>query len=239
VVAPPGAPSLVVVDVGNTNVKVVAFGPSGEVISSGLFSGPGFPVHLPGGVPVVAVSVSDRNLKAVEAAVGRALPLLPRDPAAPAGAGIDRVCAAAAAHARAKGAAVAAGLGTAATVDAVDAAGAFLGGAIAPGLRAGAAGLAASAPRLPAPDLSPGGVALPGRTTDAALRAGHLVGFAGLVDRLAEEAARAAAGKGDPSLVPVYLHGGDAGAVLPHLRTRVVHAPHLVAEGARLLFLRT
>jgi pantothenate kinase type III len=242
-------PALVVLDVGNTALKAVAFGPGGEVLSAERSPfGPGFaaPAALRGESPLCVVSVSDRHLAALEAAAGRRLPLLGRDfPAAvenrterPGETGHDRLCAAAAAHARARGPAVAAGLGTAITVDAVGASGAFLGGAIAPGLRAAAAGLAAAAPRLPAPDLGPGPVPFPGATSAGALRAGHLLGFAGLVDRLAEEAARAAAAGGDPAAVPVLLHGGDAESLLPLLRRPVVHAPWLVAEGARLLWIR-
>ena len=228
---PRGAsPALIVVDVGNSAVKVVAFDAAGAVLSSVRAAcGPGFRLPaMPPGVPVVAVSVSDRNL----AALGREVPLLRPSAGDPPGTGIDRLCAATAAHGRAGGAAVAAGLGTAITVDAVDAAGRFLGGSIAPGVRAAAAGLTALAPALPAPDLAAGAVPAPGPTTAAALRSGHLLGCAGLVDRLIEEAARLA-GKG----APVLLHGGDAAVLAPLLRTRVVAAPDLVAEGARLRFL--
>ncbi len=243
------APSLVVLDVGNTALKAVAFGPGGAILSAErLPFGPGFaaPASLCGGGPLCVVSVSDLHLASLEAAAGRRLPLLGRDrplpvenrTRVPAETGHDRLCAAAAAHARARGPAVAAGAGTAITVDAVDASGAFLGGAVAPGLRAAAAGLGAAAPRLPAPDLAPGPVPFPGATAAGALRAGHLLGFAGLVDRLAEEAARAAAAGGDPAAVPLLLHGGDAEALLPLLRRPAVHAPWLVAEGARLLWIR-
>ncbi len=226
-------PALVVLDVGNTAVKIVAFDAAGAVLSAervlcaSPFALPPFPV---GGCPLVGVAVSDRNLAAVEAALGRPLPLLPDPEDNPFRAGIDRLCAAAGAHARARGAAVAVGLGTAITVDAVGVSGRFLGGFIAPGLRAAAAGLAAAAPRLAPPELHAGPLGEgPGRSTGGALRGGHLRGFAGLVDRLVEDAGGAA--------VPVFLHGGDAGVLGPLLRTRTTAAPHLVAEGARILFL--
>jgi type III pantothenate kinase len=241
--------ALLVLDVGNTALKAVAFDAGGRVLRAARVPfGPGLSLPFPRepGVPAVAVSVSDRNLAALEGAAGGGLLLLGRDlPAAvvnrcadPGGTGLDRLCAAVAAHARARGPAVAAGLGTAITVDAADASGAFLGGAVAPGLRAAAAGLAGAAPRLPPPDLAPGPAPLPGRTTGEALRAGFLAGFAGLVDRLAADAAAAAAGGLDEESIPLYLHGGDAEALGPLLRRRHVPAPHLVAEGARILWLR-
>ena len=258
------APSLVVWDVGNTALKVVAFGPRGAV--RGALRVP-LRVPLGNGArpevlaaclrefdrPSVVVSVNDAGLVLLEGALGLPpVPLLGRDlpvvaenrTDAPAETGIDRLCAAAAAHARARGAAVAVGVGTALTVDAVDGTGAFLGGAIGPGLPTTAAGHAPAAPRLPSPDFSPGAPAgYPGRTTAGALRAGFLLGFAGAVDRLAAEASRAAAGGRLPrrrggGRVPVFLHGGDAPLLIPHLGTAGIHAPHLVAEGARVMLLR-
>ena len=243
--------SLTVLDVGNTALKVVVFDGAGRVADCVRWGFSGDPEAAPVRAtlrrlpkPVVAVSVSPVHLEAVRAAVGARLPVVGRDlpipienrTARPRETGADRLCAALAARRRARGPAAAVGLGTAVTADAVDAAGAFLGGAIAPGLRSAAAGLAAAAPRLPLADLDPGPAAYPGETSGEALRAGLLLGFAGLVDRLAAEAARAASG-GRRRAVRVYLHGGDAAAVAPFLKTRTVDAPHLVAEGARLAWL--
>ena len=246
-------PPVTVLDVGNTALKVVAFGPGGKVVDAVRW---GFAAD-PGAAPldgrlgllegaVVAVSVNGAHLERVRRSLPAGLPAAGEEFAVPVDnrterpgeTGADRLCAALAAHARAKGPAVSLGLGTAVTADAVDADGAFLGGAIAPGLRSSAAGLSAAAPRLPFADLDPGGpVPFPGRTTAEALRAGILLGFAGLVDRLAEIARLAAAG-GKRRRVPVFLHGGDAGNLAPLLRSRAVLAPHLVAEGARLAWLR-
>jgi len=242
---------LTVLDVGNTALKVVVFDPRGRVTDCLRWGFSGEPAAAPVGpalrrlrAPIVAVSVSAARLEAVRGALRARLPVVGRDlpipidnrTERPRETGADRLCAALAARRRARGPAVAIGLGTAVTADAVDAAGAFLGGAIAPGLRSAAAGLAAAAPRLPFADLDPGDAAFPGGTTGEALRAGHLLGFAGLVDRLAEEALRAAA-RGRRRRAPVFLHGGDAPAVAPFLRTRAEEAPHLVAEGARIAWL--
>lgn len=232
---PAGEASLVVLDIGNTAVKAVVFDGSGGVLSAArVLCAPGLvlPPVPASAAQVVAVSVSDTSLALVERALGRSLRLLPPPAADPNGTGLDRLCAAAAAHARAGGAAIAAGLGTAVTVDGVGDSGAFMGGFIAPGLRSAAAGLTAAAPRLPAPDLDPGPVPGRGRSTREALRSGFLLGFAGLVDRLILEVRTSAGGE-----VPVFLHGGDADAVGPLMGTRFIAAPHLVAEGARILFL--
>jgi len=262
-----GAVRLLVADVGNTAVKVVAFDAAGAVLRASVHRRRDELVAAGRAlararVPVVVVSVSSRRLAALEACARRRLAVLGRDlplrvanrTLLPAQTGGDRLCAAAAAHARAGGAAVALGVGTAVTVDLVDASGAFLGGAIAPGPSVAEAGLAAAAPRLAAGTESDtflfssgssgrrsraenkkvsDSVRLPARTTGAALRAGTLLGFAGLLDRLAEEAVAALGGG-----VPVYLHGGGAPPFGPLLRAQVVAAPHLVAEGARVLWLR-
>ena len=239
------APALAVLDVGNTAVKMVFFDGRGAVVSAARFPALRFPGAALAGlrrVPVIGVSVHGGHLRMVERALaparllllGRDFPLLAGNRTArPRETGHDRLCAAIAAHHRAGGTAVALGLGTAVTVDMVDGRGMFLGGAIAAGLRAAAAGLAAAAPGLPPVDLAPGGSGpFPGRTTRGALRAGFILGFAGLVDGLAGAAVRARPG------APVFLHGGDAPLVRRNLSTRVIHAPHLVAEGARLLWLR-
>ncbi len=242
--------AVLVLDLGNSALKAVLFDGEGRVLH-----GERLPVEgdLPASLrergfgAVVAVSVrEDLFARLEERLAPHGVRLLGRDfppgienrTARPAETGLDRLCAAAAAHGRARGPAVALGAGTAVTADAVDGSGAFLGGAIAPGLAAAAAGLSRAAPRLPAPDLAPGAAALPGRDTAGALRAGHLLGFAGLLDRLAEEAARAAAPGGDAAAVPAFLHGGDAPLLQPFLRRPAVHAPWLVAEGAHLLWTR-
>jgi pantothenate kinase type III len=244
------AGALTVLDVGNSAIKAVRFGADGGVeraerIGPPLPESPGALAALlaPFPPPFAAVSVRDGGLALLRSVLGDALPVVGSDlpvpvenrTERPAETGVDRLCAALAAHRLARGAALVAGAGTAVTVDAVDAGGAFLGGAIAPGLRAAAAGLAGAAPRLPAPDLAAGPVPLPGRTTAAALRGGFLAGFAGLVDRLAEEAR---AGGGLPPGAPLLLHGGDAPLLLPLLRTPAELRPHLVAEGARIAWIR-
>jgi type III pantothenate kinase len=254
-----GEPELVVADVGNTSLKLVVFDGKGDVLDARRVP-PSLAAAPPGvgpGIPVVAVSVSDRGLRAFEErSAGRTWPrkvlLLGRDfrllaedrTETPETTGHDRLCAAVAAHARVGGAAAVVGLGTAITADAVDRGGAFLGGAIAPGLEAAAAGLAEAAPRLPKPDLAPGPVEFPGLSTGAALRTGHLLAAAGAAMLLAIQARSRAGVDGDGD-VPLVVHGGDVEAIESALDIvwggagrNVVHAPWLVAEGARLLWIK-
>jgi type III pantothenate kinase len=150
------------------------------------------------------------------------------DYATPETLGADRWVGALAAW-REHGRAVVLDCGSATTVNLVDAGGTFRGGAIAPGLRAFAAGLAAATPALPAPDLD-AVPAMPARSTQAAVDSGVLLGWCGLVERLAAEAI--AASDGPATLV---LTGGNAGRLLRATRLRPVHVPDLVHRGLRLL----
>lgn len=148
--------------------------------------------------------------------------------------GLDRIAAAFGARELTGAARVAvASLGTAFTVDALGRDGRFVACAIAPGLRAAAEGLRAAAPHLPFADLRAGEVRLPSDGSDASLRAGHISGFAGLVDRLLADAADAAGG-----VDAVVVTGGAAPSLLAHLRTPHRHEPHAVLHGIRILHAR-
>jgi type III pantothenate kinase len=118
--------------------------------------------ELPQPRKIVAASVNAPGLKALEAAavehlagqhvivIGRDIPR-PIDTALPdpEAIGIDRLCAAVAAFDRLGVACVVVDLGTAITIDAVNSEGVFLGGAILPGLRMGAAALHEKTAQLP------------------------------------------------------------------------------------------
>lgn len=110
--------------------------------------------------------------------------------------------------------------GTATTVDAVDANGAFVGGAIAPGMLLGMEALAAGTARLPRVDARAQETAI-GRDTASAIRAGTVLGHRilveGLVARARAELATAAGGSLDASRIPAVLTGGLA--ALPWART--------------------
>ena len=141
--------------------------------------------------------------------------------------GLDRIAAAWGSRAlTGKRSVAVADVGTAITVDAIDAAGRFVAVAIAPGLIAGRDGLTRAAPHLPAALTGPGAVAVPARATAESLRAGFVLGFAGLLDRLLDEA-RAAAG----GVETVVLTGGGAESLSAHVRTPHSREPHAVLRG--------
>lgn len=122
--------------------------------------------------------------------------------------------------------------GSATTVNLVDDAGVFHGGAIAPGLGAMVAGMRATAPRLPEADLDAGAVAMPGRSTRASVDAGVLLGWAGAVERLVA-AARAVVG----AAAPVVVTGGHAARLLRHAREHTFeHVPDLLHDGLLALW---
>lgn len=160
---------------------------------------------------------------------------LPTRYSVPATLGVDRWVGALAAHER-WGAALTIDCGTALTVNAVAEDGTFLGGVIAPGARALAAGLAAKAPALPAADpRRTSAWSLPATSSQDAVDAGVVLGFVGLVERLVSEVARAAGLDGAPRL----LTGGEAGLVTKHATLRFEHVPDLVHQGLRCLWLRS
>lgn len=104
-------------------------------------------------------------------------------------------------------------LGTATTFDAVAADGAYLGGAIAPGLELGLEALAARTARLPRVELRTPDRAI-GRDTVSAMQAGAVFGYQALASGLlARVRAEVAAGAGcDPGRVKAVLTGGLAAA---------------------------
>jgi type III pantothenate kinase len=193
------------VDVGNSSIGVVAWEGGSprltrhadpESATEGLY----------GDVAIIAVSKA-RLARMLIALPAEARPrVLERPPVglgAPdllATAGADRV---AAALALLPGPAIAVDAGTAATVELVDGKGRYLGGFIAPGPAAAAAGLAEATARLPRLDGAPAPLK-PGGETRAALAAGTWGLAVGGLDRLVE-LARAALG-GDS--VRVVATGG-------------------------------
>jgi len=137
--------------------------------------------------------------------VGRQIPLpMPVTIPRPEAVGVDRICAAAAAYNVKREPCVVVDFGTAITIDVVDGEGAFIGGAIAPGLYMQAKALHRDTAALPA--IAP---AIPtdviGRDTTDAMRSGIVYGTAGavrhIVERFAEQLGR---------WPPVVATGGDA-----------------------------
>jgi type III pantothenate kinase len=123
--------------------------------------------------------------------------------------------------------------GTATTFDAVSAEGAFVGGAIAPGVEVAMEALHARAARLLSVELQAPGRAI-GRNTVANMQSGAVFGSAGMVDALVE---RFRAELDAPS-APAVATGGLAGVIAPHCRTVARIEPWLTLEGLRLVYER-
>lgn len=198
----------------------------------------------------VAGPAMERSLRAVLRRAGRPVPefLVAGKAAAgvrnayaePARLGADRWAGLIAARqlAGTRRAACAVGIGTALTLDLVDASGAHRGGLISPGplmmleallgRTADIAGRAALDP--PARTRPRGRIAPLGRSTREAIDAGCLMSAAGLIDASMDELAR---GLGRRPLL--FVTGGGSDAVLPLLRSRATVVPDLVLRGVALL----
>jgi type III pantothenate kinase len=231
---------LVVLDIGNTAIKFGVFDGDRlvavERIEGGAAGENLFPIGaVQTATEIVAISSSPANSDGIEGKLGRPVRLLgddvrravPTTYARPETLGLDRIAAAWGARAlTGKRSLAVADAGTALTVDAIDAAGRLVTVAIAPGIAAARDGLGRAAPHLPTASASAGPVAVPARGTSDSLRAGLLLGFAGTVDRLFDEARRAAEG-----VEAFVLTGGGAELVASHLATPHVVEPHAVLRG--------
>ncbi len=139
--------------------------------------------------------------------------------------GDDRLMNAVAAYARARGAAIVVDFGTATTFEAVSAAGEFVGGAIAPGLKLAAQALHAETAQLPAvePDAAPDAL---GRHTRASMLSGCFYGQVGLTKEMIARL------KNDVGAdAKVYATGGDAALIAPHVPAIDEVVPALTLEG--------
>ncbi|MCD6351969.1 MAG: type III pantothenate kinase [Armatimonadetes bacterium] len=165
--------------------------------------------------------------------VGRDLPVpIETDYYDPAEIGPDRLCNALAAREGYGPPVVSASAGTCLTVEAVNAEGRLVGGAIGAGVPAASAGIAATAPHLAeavrrAAGRSPeDGL---GRSTQENLTLGLWLGVAGALESLVLRARRAV-GEG----APVVLTGGDAQPLAMLLGLEVAVEPGLTLQGVRL-----
>lgn len=122
--------------------------------------------------------------------------------------------------------------GTATSFDAVDRDGAFVGGAIAPGVRVSTDALADHAARLPKVEIIQPPTVM-GRTTVSALQSGIVHGFAGQVDTMVRRLC-AELGSG----VTTVATGGLAETVLASCETIDHHDPWLTLKGLHLIWER-
>lgn len=246
--------TFVAVDVGNTDVSMAAYAPDGK--RSGEFRRPS---HLPlrgapGGdlLPAalldaasaagIASVVPDLTPLWREALEGRgihvrvlradSLPGLRLDVDRPEEVGVDRAVNAWMGARRYGRPLVVVDMGTATTFDAVAADGAYVGGAIAPGLRTGVEALVHRAALLggvrPDDVLAAGATGPIGRSTLAAMRAGGVVGYAAMVDGMIGRI-RGVLGAGTRAVAT----GGLAALVLPHCAEVSATDPWLTLDGIR------
>ncbi len=123
-------------------------------------------------------------------------------------------------------------LGTAITVDLVEADGGFAGGAILPGIGTAGSALADQTDALPHIQLqhtSAPPVPL-GKSTAAAIEAGLYWGAVGAIEKLIAELSQAM-----PIPPDLFITGGAASAVKKSMSKEIQYVPHLVLAGIALL----
>ncbi|MCW2925067.1 MAG: type pantothenate kinase [Thermoleophilia bacterium] len=153
--------------------------------------------------------------------------------------GGDRIVNAVAAWERYGCACIVADLGTATTLDVVDGSGAYIGGAIAPGLAISVEALVARAARLATVDLHVPARAI-GRDTADAVRSGTLLGAVAHLEGLAARLrAELVADHGVPAgtHIPMVATGGWANVLGPHVTGLDAVDPDLTLRGLQLLAL--
>ena len=147
----------------------------------------------------------------------------------PAEVGADRLVNAYAAWARFRTAMILVDFGTATTFDVVSSEGAYLGGAIAPGMELASDALYKAA-KLPRVDVSNPRTAI-GKNTPHAIRSGLFWGYVGLIDGLVERLQKEC---GEPA--KVIATGGLAKLFAEASETLTAVEPHLTLDGLRLVY---
>ncbi len=144
--------------------------------------------------------------------------------------GADRIINSLAGFQRFKQALIIADFGTAITFDCVSDTGAYLGGAIAPGMGISLEALSSQTAKLPKVDISTPPQKAIGTNTNEAMKSGVLFGYGGMVEgitsRLSKEFSKAPL---------VIATGGMAGLVAPYAPTIKEVVSDLTLEGLRLI----
>jgi type III pantothenate kinase len=146
--------------------------------------------------------------------------------------GADRVVNAAAALVRYGTPCIIVDFGTATTIDAIDANGAYLGGAIAPGITIASEALFQYAAKLPRVELLAPGEAI-GRNTITSMQSGIVYGYAGLVKELVGRFREELGGR-----AAVIATGGQSALIAPHTGMIDHVDPLLTLWGLREIYRR-
>lgn len=122
---------------------------------------------------------------------------------------------------------------TAITVMAIDAAGAIIGGVIAPGVKLSLEALTTHAAQLPQIDLEQDPVTVAGASTVASMEAGLIIGNACMIDGLIERFAELL--KAEPAVIAT---GDLAERICRHCRHEITVEPNLICDGLALIYRR-
>jgi type III pantothenate kinase len=146
--------------------------------------------------------------------------------------GADRLVNALAAYDEYGGPGVVVDFGTATSFDVYSGQGAFLGGAIAPGVATSISALSARGAQLPRIELATPARVI-GRSTVDAMRSGAVHGFAGQVDRIVEKI-------GEELAAPPFVvaTGGLAPSIVEQCRTIDEYDPWLTLKGLNIVWHR-
>lgn len=147
--------------------------------------------------------------------------------------GADRLVNAAAAFSLYGAPAIVVDFGTATTFDVISAAGAYSGGAIAPGVEVSINALYEHAARLSEVDIMEPASAI-GKNTREGLQSGIVYGFAGQIDAIVGRIL--AELKAEPGAVKVIATGGLAELIAPVSATITDHDPLLTLKGLKIIW---
>lgn len=144
--------------------------------------------------------------------------------------GADRIVNAVAAYARYQSSLIVIDFGTATTFDAISEEGAYLGGAISPGIAISAEALFAHASKLPRVELFQPPDAVVGKDTTSCIQSGIIFGYAGLVDGIVQR--MQAEMQTHPKVIAT---GGLAPLIRDVADTIEAVEPDLTLEGLRII----
>ncbi len=192
-------------------------------------------VAIASGVPSVTAALREMTRRyfgfealVLEPGVRTGMPILYDNPKE---VGPDRIADAVAAYDRFGGPTIVVDFGTANTVEAISAAGEYLGGAIFPGIEVSLDALFGRAAGLRRVELSaPRNVI--GRSTVESIQSGAVYGFSGQVDAIVERF------EAELGRCTVVATGGPAELIIPYSRTIQHHEPWLTLHGLRIVFER-